>query len=163
MAMNLSRTKSAGSADMDRFVSRLGATNFSFEEQNCCMSDPECELEDEAEAPPSSSDKDSRCRVAHLPENVVRVIAKMALQAGGRQNSVLALLALCGVCRHWRRAASSVESDACLIFDGAKASNSTANSTYEQKFRMLPQSERTRVLLAAAKLLRGMLFTAHGC
>ena len=158
--MALQRTKSAESADQfDRLA--YHGREWSLDEQTCCMSEPDAQLDD-TDAP-TSSEQESRVRVAHLPENVVRVIAKMALQAGGRQNSVLALLALCGVCRHWRRAASLVDCDACLIFDGAKASNGTANSTYEQKFRMLPQSERARVLLAAAKLLRGADLFRRGC
>lgn len=92
--------------------------------------------------------------ISDLPENVVRTIAQFCLQSGGRQSSILSLLAMCGVCKHWRKSASYLSPGSSLLFDGTKATG-TASSTLEQKYRTLPQAERTRILHAAATLFRG--------
>lgn len=154
---SLKRNKSAGSCDMDRgVVCEALALDVGLA---TCMSEPETAVD-------GRDDFSERCspshgQVAHLPENVVRHIAHHALQAGGRQNSILVLLAMCGVCKHWRQAASHVRSGTNLLFDGTAAqSSSTANATtYEQKFRTLAQPKRMQILLAAAKLLRGVQHT----
>ena len=92
--------------------------------------------------------------ISDLPENVVRIIAQFCLSSGGRQSSILSLLAMCGVCKHWRKSASYLSPGSSLLFDGTKATG-TASSTLEQKYRTLPQAERTRILHAAASLFRG--------
>lgn len=95
-------------------------------------------------------------QIADLPENVVRTIALHTLQSGGRQNSILSLLSMCGVCKRWRNAASCLTPGSSLLFDGTKATG-TASSTMEQKYKTLPKQERTRILHAAATLFRGMV------
>ena len=132
---------------MDRLA--LSAEPLDISMHKRAMSEPDGEHDTNLDECSTSS---SPTTVAHLPENVVRLVALHSLQSGGRQNSILALLAMCGVCKHWRKAASSVHGS--LLFDGT-AQRNAATTTYEQKFRTLPQSERQRVLLAAAKLLRG--------
>jgi hypothetical protein len=147
------RNASAGSCDVDRALAceplalDVGLAT--------CMSEPDRQRDALDDISPRSASLQDQ--VAHLPDNVVRNIARFALQSGGRQNSVLVLLAMCGVCRHWRQAASHVEKGTGLLFDGTPAQNSsTANvTTYEQKFRTLPQRKRTQILISAAKHLRG--------
>jgi hypothetical protein len=117
------------------------------------MSDPETGPAHQEE---STSNSSARPAVAHLPENVVRQIALHALQSGGRQISLLSLLALCGVCQHWRSAASYLEPGSHLQYDGTRGNPAAGVTTLEQRFRSLPQTERTAVLRAAARLFRGM-------
>ena len=121
---------------------------------SCCISEPETNregLDDSASLTPRQTTS-----AAHLPHDVVRHIAQYALQTGGRQHSILALLAMCGVCKHWRQAASHLEKGSNLVFDGTKATTACdKTSTHGQKFRSLSQPERSRVLRAAARLLRG--------
>lgn len=112
------------------------------------LSEPEtCRLSYQAPEP-------DQVHISDLPENVVRIIAQFCLQSGGRQSSILSLLAMCGVCKHWRKSASYLSPGSSLLFDGTKATG-TASSTLEQKYRTLPQAERTRILHAAASLFRG--------
>ena len=148
------RNKSVGSCDVDRALAGSTlSTGWHDVALSTHLSEPDAQLDLEDISPCTAP---VHPQVAHLPENVVRHIAHHALQSGGRQNSILALLAMCGVCTHWRQAASCVDKGTGLIFDGTKAQTSnSATTTYEQKFRTLPQGERARILHAAAQLLRG--------
>lgn len=101
-------------------------------------------------------------QIADLPENVVRTIALHTLQSGGRQNSILSLLSMCGVCKRWRNAASCLTPGSSLLYDGMKATG-TASSTMEQKYKTLPKQERTRILHAAAGLFRGTTILSKLC
>jgi hypothetical protein len=112
------------------------------------LSEPECS--GVPDLPPAVD----QVHISDLPDNVVRIIAQFCLQSGGRQSSILSLLAMCGVCKHWRKSASFLSPGSSLLFDGTKATG-TASSTLEQKYRTLPQAERTRILHAAASLFRG--------
>jgi hypothetical protein len=118
------------------------------------MSDPEA---GPGHDEPSTSGSTERNPVAHLPENAVRLIALHTLQAGGRQLSFLSLLSMCGVCKHWRSVASYLEPGSHLHFDGTRGNAANVLSTFEQRFRALPQFERALVLRRAARLFRGAL------
>jgi hypothetical protein len=139
------------SCDMDRTVcERLNADlDVALD---TCLSEPDQTAHDPTdERTPGTT---AQVHISDLPENVVRIIAAHTLQSGGRQSSILSLLAMCGVCKHWRKAASYLPPGSSLLFDGTKATGS-ASSTLEQKYRTLPQVERARILHAAASLFRG--------
>jgi hypothetical protein len=134
------------SCDMESVFGRLQADDLAA--LATTLSEPEC-----ARLPDQPPVVD-QVHISDLPENVVRIIAQFCLQSGGRQSSILSLLAMCGVCKHWRKSASFLSPGSSLLFDGTKATG-TASSTLEQKYRTLPQAERTRILHAAASLFRG--------
>lgn len=117
-----------------------------------CMSEPDTAVDHGQDSTLGSIEP---VQIADLPENVVRTIALHTLQSGGRQNSILSLLSMCGVCKRWRSAASCLTPGSSLLYDGTKATG-TASSTMEQKYKTLPKPERTRILHAAATLFRGV-------
>lgn len=121
------------------------------EAQRGWLSEPEVSL-DEAECSRPSPVKP--LVLPHLPESVIKCIAVQVLSSSNRSCGLLSLMAMCGVCRHWRAAASYLEAPTQLVFDGSK-SVSKDNSRIEVKFRLLPMPQRRQVLLACARLFSG--------
>jgi hypothetical protein len=128
---------------------------------SCCISEPDTNCDNVEETCPSK--RRFPPPAASLPFDVLRKIAHCVLQSASRQQSVISVLAMCGVCRHWRQAASGLEKGTNVLFDGTESQMSSCSaSTYEQKFRSLPQAERASVLFAAACLFKGaMLIASH--
>lgn len=138
------------SCDMDR-VPPCERLETDLDVSLACMSEPDTAVDHGQD---STLGMPEPVQIADLPENVVRTIALHTLQSGGRQNSILSLLSMCGVCKRWRNAASCLTPGSSLLYDGTKATG-TASSTMEQKYKTLPKQERTRILHAAAALFRG--------
>jgi hypothetical protein len=129
---------------------------------SCCISEPDTNCDNLEKASPCS--RSMSTSAADLPFDVLPKIARCVLQSASRQQSVIALLAMCGVCRQWRRAVCCLEKGTHLLFDGTESQMPSGSaSTYEQKFRSLPQAERARILFAAAQLLKGEIPAASRC
>ena len=94
----------------------------------------------------------------HLPEGVVRHIASFLMN---ETSSLLTLLAMCGVSRHWRSAGSELATDAKLSFDGYD--QVFIAQPMVQRFRKLSPAAKEEVFASAAKLFRGKLYyIMHG-
>lgn len=63
---------------------------------------------------------------------------------------------MCGVCKHWRQAASQLRPGTHLHFDGSKQMNNSVSKN-EQRYRKLQTKARGEMMLSAAQLFRGAL------
>lgn len=92
---------------------------------------------------------------AFLPGPVIRQIAARLVQGESPGNAVLYLLAMSGVCKHWRTFASEVSEDTRLAFDGLDNPMMIPGQSILTKFRKLSSAAKAQVYAGAAKLLRG--------
>lgn len=93
-------------------------------------------------------------RDQHLPDAVVKAIAGYLVQNESSGNRLLYLVAMCGVCKHWRSMAREVPEDTVIAFDGLDTALSTQATLY--RFRKLPMKQKQQVFQGAAKLLTGV-------
>eukprot|EP00798_Chlamydomonas_sp_ICE-L_P027194 gene27194-2441_t len=99
---------------------------------------------------PEEGDLKSEIEAPHLPEGVLRSIAQCL---SGESSSILSLLAMCGVCRHWRNVVQELSPNTTLSFDGFD--NTFYSQTAVQKFKKQSPAAKEDVFWHAAKLFSG--------
>jgi hypothetical protein len=92
-------------------------------------------------------------RPPDLPSDVLKVIARQAVEPARPGNRLLLLLAMAGVCKQWRELARDVPADLPIAFDGS-ADNSLMGGT-PFRFRRCALSKKEGTFIAGASLLRG--------
>jgi len=84
---------------------------------------------------------------------VLKMIVRQALEPLRPGSRLLLLLAMAGVCKHWRELALEVPADLPIAFDGS-AENSLMGGT-PFRFRRCALAKKEGTFLAGASLLRG--------
>lgn len=116
------------------------------------LSDPGvCEAVDQRPAKAEVAQPDN----LFLPEACVREIAHILVRNETPGNALVNLMAMCGVCQHWRTVAREATSGACVGFDGLDNTFSQVSQPSVQRFRRLPAKKKEEFFISAAKLLTG--------
>jgi hypothetical protein len=105
-----------------------------------------------AALPPPVPDP-SRPEAPDLPSDVLKVIARLAVEQARPGNRLLVLLAMAGVCRQWRELAREVPSDLPIAFDGSADNSLTGGTPF--RFRRCAPAKKEGTFLAGASLLTG--------
>ena len=88
-----------------------------------------------------------------LPSDVLKVIARLAVEQARPGNRLLVLLAMAGVCKQWRELVREVPADLPIAFDGSADNSLTGGTLF--RFRRCAPAKKEGTFLAGAALLTG--------
>jgi len=88
-----------------------------------------------------------------LPCDVVKVIARLAVEHARPGNRLLVLLAMAGVCKQWRQVVREVPGDLPIAFDGSADNSLTGGTPF--RFRRCAAAKKEGTFFAGAALLTG--------
>jgi hypothetical protein len=114
---------------------------------------------EDAAARAAPAEPPERPEAPDLPCDVVKVIARLAVEHARPGNRLLVLLAMAGVCKQWRLVVRVVPSDLPIAFDGSADNSLTGGTPF--RFRRCAAAKKEGTFLAGAALLTGEAMRVH--